>query len=199
MSATPPGDGALEPLGAQPESLEELDRLVATLYDELRRVARGQRRRLGERGRHGPNTTAIVHDAYLRLAGSPQSYNDSEHFLASAARAMRHLLVDQARQRLAAKRGGGQLEVTLTEAGHPAAALLDQAARLLDLDKALVDLGTEDPRLAQVIECQFFAGLSRSETARALGLSERTLRRDSAKARAWLELRLGQPVSDEEP
>jgi RNA polymerase sigma factor (TIGR02999 family) len=173
----------------EPEASQRLDELVAVLYQELRRVARGQRRRSGF-----PNTldtTAVVHEAYLRLAHSPHEYSDDEHFLASATKAMRHLLVDHARKRLTDKRGGGRFAETLTDVGHPAGPVMHQAEQLIDLDRALDDLAGSEPRLAQIIECQFFAGLSREETSQALDLSSRTLRREWAKARAWLEMRLG--------
>ncbi|REJ84937.1 MAG: RNA polymerase subunit sigma [Acidobacteria bacterium] len=168
---------------------ERLDELVATLYQELRRVARGQKRRSGMPDTL--DTTAVVHEAYLRLARSPADYSDDEHFLASATKAMRHLLVDHARKRLTGKRGGGRFAETLTEVGHPAARVAAQAEQLIDLDRALDELARSEPRLAQVIECQFFAGLSREESSLVLELSQRTLRREWARARAWLETRLG--------
>lgn len=177
------------PASSTHEPDERLDQLVATLYQELRRVARGQRRRSG--GRHTLDTTAVVHEAYLKLARSPQEYADEEHFLASATTAMRHLLVDHARKRLSTKRGGGRIAETLTDVGHPSARLLEQAGRLIDLDRALIELAEHDERLAKIVECQFFAGLTREETSSVLDLSPRTLRREWAKARAWLELRLG--------
>jgi RNA polymerase sigma factor (TIGR02999 family) len=158
---------------------EALDRLVPLVYEDLRRVARRQLDREG--GGHTLQTTALIHEAYLKLAGGGAvSASSRAHFLAIAARAMRQVLVDYARRRKAAKRGGGVISVTLGDEPQPADA---SAEDLLALDEALEQL---DPRQRQVIECRFFGGMEENDIAAALGVSERTVRRDWVKARAWL-------------
>lgn len=158
---------------------QALDRLVPLVYEDLRRVAHRQLDREG--GGHTLQTTGLIHEAYLKLAaGGAMSATSRAHFLAIAARAMRQVLVDYARRRKAAKRGGGVLSVTLgDEAGAPDASADD----LLALDDALSQL---DPRQRQVIECRFFGGMEEKDIAEVLGISERTVRRDWVKARAWL-------------
>jgi RNA polymerase sigma factor (TIGR02999 family) len=158
---------------------QALDRLVPLVYEDLRRVAHRQLDREG--GGHTLQTTALIHEAYLKLAmGGAMSATSRAHFLAIAARAMRQVLVDYARRRKAAKRGGGVISVTLgDEAGAPDASADD----LLALDDALNQL---DTRQRQVIECRFFGGMEEKDIAEALGISERTVRRDWVKARAWL-------------
>jgi RNA polymerase sigma factor (TIGR02999 family) len=158
---------------------EALDRLLPLVYEDLRRVAHRQLDREG--GGHTLQTTALIHEAYLKLAsGGAMSATSRAHFLAIAARAMRQVLVDYARRRKAAKRGGGVISVTLgDQAGTPDTSADD----LLALDDALKQL---DPRQRQVIECRFFGGMEEKDIAEALGVSERTVRRDWVKARAWL-------------
>lgn len=164
-----------------------LDRLLPLVYDDLRAVAEREMRR--EAAGHTLQPTALVHEAFLRLTGAAGSASDRAHFLAIAARAMRQVLVDHARRRSAAKRGGGLAPATLTD-GIGDGPL--NAEEILALDRALETL---DPRQRQVVECRFFAGMEETEIATALGLSERTVRRDWAKARAWLyrELYPGDP------
>src|SRR5688572_7494773 len=158
---------------------EALDRLMPLVYEDLRRVARRQLDREG--GGHTLQTTALIHEAYLKLAGGGAVGATSRaHFLAIAARAMRQVLVDYARRRKAAKRGGGVISVTLGDEAQPTDA---SAEDLLSLDDALQQL---DPRQRQVIECRFFGGMEEKDIAEALGISERTVRRDWVKARAWL-------------
>ncbi len=156
-----------------------LDRLVPLVYEDLRRMAHWQLDREG--GGHTLQTTGLIHEAYLKLAGGGSvSASSRAHFLAIAARAMRQVLVDYARRRKAAKRGGGVISVTLGDEPQPADA---SAEDLLALDEALEQL---DPRQRQVIECRFFGGMEEKDIAAALGVSERTVRRDWVKARAWL-------------
>jgi RNA polymerase sigma-70 factor, ECF subfamily len=156
-----------------------LDRLVPLVYEDLRRVAHRQLDREG--GGHTLQTTALIHEAYIKIAaGGSVSATSRAHFLAIAARAMRQVLVDYARRRKAAKRGGGVISVTLGDEPQPADA---SAEDLLALDEALEQL---DPRQRQVIECRFFGGMEEKDIAAALGVSERTVRRDWMKARAWL-------------
>jgi RNA polymerase sigma factor (TIGR02999 family) len=159
-----------------------LERVVPLVYDDLRRLARGRLRR--ERGAVTLVPTALVHEAYLKLAGAPLDAADRAHFLALASHAMRQVLVDHARQRRAAKRGGGWARTTL---GGLAAAVGLDADELLALDDALAEL---EPRQREIVECRFFGGMEEREIAAALGVSDRTVRREWTKARAWLHHRL---------
>jgi RNA polymerase sigma factor (TIGR02999 family) len=162
-----------------------LDRLLPLIYDELKAVARSFMR--GERPGHTLQTTALVNEAYLRLVDVRRvDWRGRAHFVALAARMMRRTLIDHARRRLAAKRGGGWVRVSLDE---KQIALLsnDQAERLLVVEAALRRLQELDPRQAEVVELRFFGGLSVAETAAALGISEKTVKRDWAVARAWLQ------------
>jgi len=156
----------------------ELDRLVPLIYDDLRRIARRQLAR--EHGARSIQPTTLVHEAYLKLAGSAPRAADRAHLLAIAAHAMRQVLVDHARASSAAKRGAGWASTTLTD-GISSTEL--DAEALLALDDALERL---DPRQRQVVECRFFAGMDDAEIAEALNISDRTVRREWVKARAWL-------------
>jgi len=159
-----------------------LDRLLPLVYDELRRIAEAQLR--GERPGHTLQPTALVHETYLKIAGSDLSASNRAHFLAIAARAMRQALVDHARRRGRAKRGGGRRPVTLTGGSWSEEMDFDE---LLALDAALDEL---DARQRRVVECRFFAGMSEQEIAEVLDVNPRTVRRDWVKARAWLYRRL---------
>jgi RNA polymerase sigma factor (TIGR02999 family) len=156
-----------------------LDRLVPLVYEDLRRLAR---RQLGhEYAERTLSPTALVHESYLKLGGGAMVASDRAHFLALAARAMRQVLVDHARDRKAAKRGGGLWErTTLTDGAWVREFDPDG---MLVLDEALAEL---EPRQRQVVECRFFGGMEEREIAVALGVSERTVHRDWVKARAWL-------------
>jgi RNA polymerase sigma factor (TIGR02999 family) len=165
---------------------DAVDRLFAAVYDELRRMARGQRLRWD--GDATLDTTALVHEAYLKLvAGRSLEWADRAHFMAVAARAMRHILVNYAERGRTAKRGGGALHVSLDEA-NPVPA--ENADELLALDEALRALASVNPRQAQVVECRFFGGLGMRETAEAIGISRATAERDWTQASAWLRDRL---------
>jgi RNA polymerase sigma factor (TIGR02999 family) len=159
--------------------------LLPAFYDQLKHIAQRARSRLG--GNNTLQTTALVHEAYLRLRHSP-GFADKTHFLRAAALAMRHALINYAAARIAEKRGGGQLHLTLSSAE---AVGVDTDEELLELNEALERLAGEIPRLADVIECRFFGGYGEEDTARALGLSLRTVQRDWLKARAWLYRELG--------
>ncbi|HET9388106.1 MAG TPA: ECF-type sigma factor [Steroidobacteraceae bacterium] len=159
--------------------------LLPVFYDELKRIAQRARSRLG--GNHTLQTTALVHEAYLRLRHSP-GFADETHFLRAAALAMRHALINYAAARVADKRGGGELHLTLSHA-ESVGVTTDES--LLALDEALARLAAEVPRLADIVECRFFGGYGEEDTARALGLSLRTVQRDWLKARAWLYRELG--------
>ena len=155
-----------------------LDRVLPLLYEDLRRLARRQLAR--ERGSRTIQPTTLVHEAYLKLARAAPHPRSRAHLLAIIAYAMRQVLVDHARERMAAKRGPDWASTTLTDG--ISTTTLDPAA-LLALDDALQRL---EPRQRQVVECRFFAGLDDAEIAEALGVTTRTVRRDWAKARAWL-------------
>ena len=160
----------------------ELEQLVAALYDELHAVAARAMRR--ERGSHTLQPTAILHEAYMRLANQRQAgWSDEREFLAVAANVMRRVLVDHARRRAAGKRGAGAARVTLDPERMAAS---ESGVDLLGLDDALERLAADEPRAARVVELRFFAGLSVEETAAALGVSVPTVKRDWAWARTWL-------------
>ena len=163
--------------------------LVGRLYDELRAVARSQRRRLG--AAETVNTTAVVHEAYARLGGGsgPPAFNDRGHFFRVAAGAMRGVIVDYARSQSRVKRGGPGRPVSLADVGPVAGAALD-ADEALALDGALEALAALDADAARVVEMRYFGGLSVEETAEALALSPSTVKRRWAVARAWLHRRL---------
>jgi RNA polymerase sigma factor (TIGR02999 family) len=158
--------------------------LAPLLYRDLRRIARHARWQMA--GGMTLQTTALVHEAYLKLHGDT-AFNDRQHFLCAAALAMRHILVSFARDSVAAKRGGGAAVISIDDA--PDIAMPDDSA-LLAVNDALDALQALSPRLAQVVECRFFAGYTEEETAAALGLTDRTVRRDWVKARAWLRCAL---------
>lgn len=155
-----------------------LDELFEVVYDELRRMAAGRLR--GERADHTLQATALVHELFLKMSDGAVAARDRRHFMGVAARAMRQILVDHARRKTAGKRGGGAMHTTL--GGHDVAERLDPAG-LLDLDRALDAL---DERQRRVVELRFFVGLEEREIAEALDVTERTVRRDWVKARAWL-------------
>jgi RNA polymerase sigma-70 factor (ECF subfamily) len=155
--------------------------LIPLVYEELRALAH---RQLGGHGPQMLQTTALVHEVYLRLAGRSQlRVEDRRHFFAIAARAMRQLVVDHARRQAAGKRGGSQRMVPLDGAEIPVAG---RAAEIVAIDAALDRLAAHDARLSQVVELRFFGGLSVEETADVLGSSPRTVKRDWRKARAFL-------------
>tara|TARA_B100000508_G_C11336890_1_gene217184 strand:+ start:55 stop:663 length:609 start_codon:yes stop_codon:yes gene_type:complete len=161
------------------------DQLLPLVYEMLRRMAR---RRLGDRTGGTLGATELVHEAWMRLAANARAeWTDRAHFLSVASIAMRQILIGLARARARAKRGGGLHRVTLDEDVVTAE---DRASDLMELDEALGYLATLDPRLVRVVECRFFAGLSEEETALALGVTSRTVRRDWVKARSLLRERL---------
>lgn len=157
------------------------DRVYALIYDRLRMAARQQLRR--HRGQQTLHTTVLVNEAWLKLAGANVDVREREHYFALAALAMRRIVVDQARRALAEKRGGHEIRVTLNE-GVAQTEVNDN--ELLALDAALDRLARIAPRLAQVVEWRYFGGMSELEIAAAMGVTERTVRRDWRKARAFL-------------
>lgn len=161
---------------------QAFDQLVPLVYDSLHRLAHQRLR--GTPGERSLNTTALVHEAYLRLVDAPSlTLRDRSHFLALASRVMRCLLADQARARMAAKRGGGAAVLELREGMWMAEEDLDSVA---ELDEALRRLEALDPRQSQILEQRYFGGLSLEETAEAMGLSLATVKRELRSARAWL-------------
>ena len=164
---------------AQEGEPSALERLIPLVYEDLRRLARRQLRH--EYGERTLNATALVHESYLKLGKGAVIARDRAHFLAIAARAMRQVLVDHARDRTAAMRGGGFWERTTLTDGAWVGEF--DADGMLALDDALGEL---EARQRQVVECRFFGGMEEQEIAAALGVSERTVHRDWVKARAWL-------------
>ena len=169
-----------------------LNELTTALYSELRRIAARHLRR--ERSDHTLQTTALVHEAYLKLCGEPgQQFSGRVHFLAVASRVMRQVLVDYARARATAKRGDparhrqDELESASLEVESDGGA---RRAELLDLDRALEVLSQEDDSLARIVEMKYFGGMTAEETAEALGRSVHVVRHDLRFAEAWLRRRL---------
>ena len=169
------------------------DRLARLVYDALRAIA--HRLLQAERAGHTLSTTGLVHEAYLKLIDQQRvQWNDRAQFFAVAARAMRRILVDYARRHRALRRGGLLVAVSLDEPDAMAAVATQRAEELIALDEALQRLEELDPRLGQVVECRFFAGLTEAETAEVLGVTPRTVSRDWVKARGWLYVQLRDDV-----
>lgn len=161
---------------------EVLDELLPVVYDELRAIAVGRLR--GERSGHTLQPTALVHEAYLRLLGGDgPAWNSRAHFFHAAAEAMRRILIEYARRRKRVKRGGGRVRVELEDT---AVAEWPDPDELLAVDEAIRRLEEQDSRAADVVRLRYFVGLSVEETAGALDLSERTVMREWAYAKAWL-------------
>ena len=161
---------------------DTLDRLMPEVYDELRAIAR--RQLSGREGGGTLSTTGLVHEAYLKLvAQSRIAWRDRSHFFALASVAMRHVLVDRARARLAHKREGGLHRITLD---NELTAAPDQPDAMLQLSDAIERLAQVEPRLARVVDCRFFGGMSDADIAEALEVTTRTVQRDWAKARVLL-------------
>lgn len=174
----PRSSDAPEARGSSDQSLAEL---LPEVYQDLRRIARNHLRR--HQAGLTLDTTAVVHETYLKLAAGRGAWSDRAHFFALASTAMRQLLVDHARRRHADKRGGGAVHVTLS---HAEGVNTEPALDVLALNDALTALAAIDPMLERVVECRFFAGLSVEECALALDRSARSVERDWARARAYL-------------
>jgi RNA polymerase sigma-70 factor (ECF subfamily) len=157
------------------------DALIPLVYDELRRLARSYMRR--ERQGHTLQTTALVHEAYVRLIGQEANWANRAHFFGIAAQMMRRILVDQAKGHRREKRGGGAVKVTLDE---PALMVQPSDGELLALDEALSKLERMDPQRARIVELRFFGGLSNEEASKVLDISTASIQRQWAGARAWL-------------
>lgn len=172
---------------------EALDKLIPLVYGELRRIASRYMKR--ERAGHTLQTTALVNEAYLRLVGQQHiEWQDRAHFFAVAAQVIRHLLVDYARSRHYAKRGGNAQRITFDET---AVVSTQRDDNLLALDEALTKLAAIDPRKVKLVELRYFGGLSAEETAVVLGVSEITVKREWLKTKAWLYRELTEETSDE--
>jgi len=179
----PPGDVTFLLRKARGGDAAALDQVLPLVYEELRRLARRKIR--AEAKGHTLHATELVHEAYLKLSsGGEIRAENRPHLMAMASRAMRQLLVDHARGRQAQKRGGGWVRTTLADGPIHREA---EPEEILALEEALEEL---DERQRQVVECRFFGGMEETEIAQALGVSERTVRRDWVKARAWLYSRL---------
>lgn len=166
------------------ETGEPLGHAVSELYTELRRIAHRHLLHRAHAFETTLATTALVHETYLKLADQSSPYwRDEGHFLALASRVMRHILIDRARSRLAEKRGGGRVRVTLDDDAHVSDRSLSE---LLEINDALEELESVDPRLARVVHLRFFAGYSEEEIAEALHVTVRTVQRDWQKARPFL-------------
>jgi RNA polymerase sigma factor (TIGR02999 family) len=170
-----------------------MDRLMPLVYQELRRTAHRQLR--GERPGQGPQTTSLVHEAYMRLLDSSRvRWQNRSHFYAVSAQLMRRILVDLARARRAQKRGGDAVRVPIDEALD---AVPERSADVVALDDALEALAQFDPRKVQVVELRFFGGLSVEETAEVLSVSADTVMRDWKLAKTWLLRELTAETRDE--
>lgn len=159
-----------------------LDKLIPVVYQELRRLARHYMR--NERAGHTLQTTALVNEAYMRLAGYKEMrWQSRAHFFAVSAQVMRRILVEHARRRNFAKRGGGAQKVALDEAAVVSAG---RSAEVIAVEEALTDLESWDPRKGKIVELRFFGGLSIEETAEVLKISPTTVQREWRSAKAWL-------------
>jgi RNA polymerase sigma factor (TIGR02999 family) len=173
------------------------DEVIRLAYDELRVLARSHRRRAG--AGDTVNTTALVHEAYAKLAGRNVRYEDRRQFFGYASRVMRDVLVDYARAQNAEKRGGGDRAFTLKDGLHMADQPSVRIEEVLSLDRALQSLASFDPDSAKVVELRYFAGLPLAEVAEIVGVSERTVKRRWTAARAWLFRELSESSDDQPP
>lgn len=169
------------------------DLLIPHVYAELHQLARAQMRR--EQGNHTLQATALVNEAFLRLADIQVDFQNRSHFVAMAATTMRRVLVDHARRKKSAKRGGDAIPVTLDEESIAAA---DESFDVLDLDRALTRLADVDARLANCVELVFFGGLSYEEAAAALGVSKTTVFDELKLAKAWLKKAMAEPLGPDD-
>ena len=171
------------------DSKDQLQPLLPVIYEELKQRASQYMRR--ERADHTLNTTALVHESYLKLmAGPERQWQSRGHFFSVASVIMRHIIIDYARQHVTDKRGGGDRPIALDLAGPVVSS--ERAEELLALDEALEQLSKVNARAARVVQCRYFAGLTNEETAEALCISAVTVRRDWALAAAWLKRRVGE-------
>lgn len=193
MAVTPTDDAEITRLlhAASDGDGDAFDRLMPLVYDHLRAIARNQRR--GD-GAFTINTTAMVHEAYIKLVDQRRAtYQNRSQFFAIAATALRRIIVDHARSRLAQKRGGGWARVPLDMLGDGSQLTDDRAEHFVALDEALERLRELDPRQCDVVTYRFFGGLTIEETAEAVGISPATVKREWTMAKAWLHRELATP------
>jgi len=167
----------------------EVAAMPTEIYASLRRLAQSQLAR--DRAAPTLNATALVNEAYLKLSVNDPNWDSRGHFMASMAKVMRHVMIDYARERGAQRRGGDQQQVTLEGLDHADGNLIE-VVDLIAIDQALCQLGLLDKRLERTLELRFFGGLSIEETAKTLGISEPTVKRDMRTARAFINAQLGQ-------
>ena len=192
LDAPPPPPDALALESFCPPALVGGVRALApVLYADLKRAAHRERGKLLNPATM--TTTALVHDAFLKLS-QQAGFESHEHFLRVAAVTMRHLLIDRVRAQLCAKRGGDLDRITLDEDVDEEAFTVENGEQVLAIHNALATLAGFAPRLAEVVECRYFAGYTDIETAKALGVTERTVRRDWVAAKAWLTRELGAAI-----
>jgi RNA polymerase sigma factor (TIGR02999 family) len=170
-----------------------LDKLLPLVHSELRRIA--QRQMSGERPGHTLQATALVNEAYLKLAGQQGfDWQNRAHFFAVCAQVMRHILIDHARAHARDKRGGGAVKVSLNDALVVAE---DQASHFIALDEALRGLESLDPQKGKIVELRYFGGLSVEEVGEVMNISPRTVRREWQRAKAWLYRMMTEGIEDE--
>jgi len=178
-------------LAAHGSGKDRLGETFGFAYADLQSLARAQLARL--RPGETLDTVALIHEAYLRMVDQSRvTWKDRAHFFAYSASVMRSVIVDHARRKSAAKRGSGITHLSLDEG---AVASAEQPEMILALDDALRQLSSIDPRLEKVVDCRFFGGMTESETASAVGVSERTIRRDWKRARGWLYAHLADDLA----
>lgn len=193
MNENPALTQALAAAEADPN---QRDRFLSLVYDDLLRMAHRElaRHRTGET----LNTAALVHEAYLKLFGrESHAFENRQHFFATAARAMRQIVIDYARSRLAQIRGAGAQHIALDDLDGNALPIDAQAENLVHLDAALSKLGSMDERLERVVELRFFCGMEIKEIAEVIGMSEPTVKRDLRAAKAFLGAELGAPTDQD--
>ncbi len=178
---------------SEPKTFSTEDLLSAAIYPELKRMA--YTRMSQERPDHTWQATALINELYLRLLQKPDfSWKDRNHFLLSASKAMRHLLVDHAREKNSKKRGAHWVRTELPEAG---VGVDSNPEQILDVDRVLKQLAQKEPRMARVVELKFFGGLTFAEIGSILDIDERTAKRDWTLARMWLSSRLGEGAAND--
>ena len=185
QSETPPGDVTIALQALRGGEVDAMDGLMPLVYEKLHELAHRQLQL--EPAGHTLSTTALVHEAYLKLADQARAqWKNRGQFFGVAAQMMRRILVDYARRHRALRRGGAQQALSLDELEGDALVAAQRADELVAVDEALQRLATIDERLSRVVECRFFAGLTEEETAEVLGVTARTVARDWVKARGWL-------------
>jgi RNA polymerase sigma factor (TIGR02999 family) len=181
-----PGDVTLLLAEMRRGNSDALPKLIPLVYHELKRLAAHFLR--DEREGHTLQPTALVHEAYLRLVGQKAAWQNRAQFMGVAAQLMRRILVDYARQHVAAKRGGGEIPFELD--GCEIAGTAEQSEEMLAVDEALARLAALDPQQARVVEMRYFGGMTVEETAEALSIAPRTVKREWAMAKAWLRVEI---------